>query len=74
MYFLFPLLSFSVVVALGFSYWFPGFLFLPLPFFLLLGVSILWIAFTLVETIGVERLVAEALGFLASLAADEVYD
>ena len=39
--FLFPL-SLSLMVGFGFSYWFPGFVFLALPFFLLLlGVSVL---------------------------------
>ena len=57
--FLFPLLSFSVAESLVFSSWFLGFLFFPLPFFLLPGVWVLWIAFTLVENAGVEGAVVE---------------
>ena len=47
------------------------FFFLPFPFFSLLGVCVLWIAFTSMKTIGVEGVVVEALGCLVVLTADE---
>ena len=50
--FLFPLLL-SLLVGFVFSCWFLGFLFLALPFFLLLPeVWILWMELTLAETLG----------------------
>ena len=61
--FLFPL-SFSLMVGFGFSCWFPGFLFLALPFFLLLqGIWVLWMELTSAETLGVEG-VGVSLGLL----------
>ena len=68
--FLFPLLSFSRAVGLGFSCWFMGFLFFPFPFFLLSDDCILWIAFTSVETVGLEGTVMEGIGFLVAFTAD----
>ena len=68
--FLFPL-SFLLVVGFGFSCWFPGFLFLLLPFFLLLpGVWILWIELTSTKTSGVEGVGVAFWGCLAGFAAD----
>ena len=69
----FPLLSFSVVVTLGFSSWFLGFLLLYLPFFLLIGFFILWIAFTSVATIGAEGVAIKGLCCLEGLDVDEGY-
>ena len=60
-----------MALALGFSYWFPGLLFLPLPFFLLLGVCVFRISFTLEEIVGIEGLVVESFGFLAGLDSHE---
>ena len=61
----FPL-SLLLMVGFGFSYWFPGFLFLDLPLFLLLlGVCVLWMEFTSVETLGVEGVGVEVWGCLA---------
>ena len=68
--FLFPLLSFSGAIGLGFSCWFPGFLFLPFPFFLLPDDCVLWIAFTSTKTIGLEGTGVEVLGCLAALTVD----
>ena len=68
--FLFPL-SLSLLVGGGFSYWFLGFLFLFLPFFLLLPeVWVLWIELTSVETLGVEGVGVVVWGCLASFVAD----
>ena len=60
-----------MAVALGFSCWFPGFLFFNLPFFLLPSVFVLWIEFTSTKTIGVEGVVAESFCCLEGLAVDE---
>ena len=51
--FLFPMLL-SLWVDCGASYWFPGFLFRFLLFFLLPEVWVLWIKLTSVETLGVK--------------------
>ena len=68
--FLFPL-SLSLLVGLGFSYWFPSFLFLFSPFFLLFPeVWVLWIELTSVETLGVEGVRVEFWGWLAGFATD----
>ena len=51
--FLFPMLL-SLWVDCEVSYWFPGFLFRFLPFFLLPKVWVLWIELTSTETLGVK--------------------
>ena len=71
--FLFPLLL-SLLVGFGFSYWFLGFLFLFLPFFLLLPeVWILWIELTSTETLGVEGVGVAIWGCLVVFSADGDY-
>ena len=68
--FLFPL-SFSLIVCFGFSCGFPGFLFLDLPFFLLLlSVCVLLMEFISAETLGDEGVGVEVWGCLVGFAAD----
>ena len=68
--FLFPL-SLSLLVGLGFSSWFSGFLFLFLPFFLLLEVWVLWIELTSVENLGFKGVGVAVWGCLEGFTADE---
>ena len=71
--FIFPL-SLSLLVGLGVSCWFLGFLFLFLPFFLSLPeVWVLWIELNSAETLGVKGLGVVVWGFLAGFAIDRDY-
>ena len=64
-------MSFFGVDVLVLSSLFPDFLFLAFPFILLPSDCEDWIAFTSMETVGLEGLVAEAFFCLEGLATDE---